>query len=130
MNIVKRALSIIYNKLYIPVMSQTVDLWHKMSEIQNKYHITSKISNVAILGTPNHGNLGDYAINVAERDLFHKAFPDWNIFEVDLTDFPKEVKALKKVLSSGDILVLTGGGNLGNQYMDDERVRRDTIRMF
>lgn len=128
MNIIKRVKSVINNKVLLPVYSKTVGLVREEKKVRQKYSIGNK--NVAIFGTPNHGNLGDYAIGVAEKELFRKYFSDYNIFDVDLTDFPKEKKALSKVLKRTDILVLTGGGNLGNEYMDDEMVRRDTIRMF
>ena len=130
MNFANRIKSIIYYKFYQPAYSHTIGLLKKIYLVKNKYKIEKNRNNIVILGTPNHGNLGDYAINVAERELFADTFPDWNIFEVDLTDFPKEIYALSKILSRRDILVLTGGGNLGNQYMDDENVRRETIRLF
>lgn len=130
MNFLQRIQSILYYKFYFPFYEHTIGLAKKVQIVKNKYKIGRGKSNIVILGTPNHGNLGDYAINVAERELFTFFFPEWNIFEVDLTDFPQEKKALRKALSHRDILILTGGGNLGNQYMDDENVRRDTIRMF
>lgn len=130
MNFANRIKSIIYYKFYQPAYNHTIGLLKKIYIVKNKYKIEKNRNNIVILGTPNHGNLGDYAINVAERELFADTFPDWNIFEVDLTDFPKEIYALSKILSRRDVLVLTGGGNLGNQYMDDENVRRETIRLF
>ena len=130
MNFINRVKSIIYYKVFQPAYNNTIGFWKKVYTVKNKYKIIKNRNNIVILGTPNHGNLGDYAINVAERELFADTFPDWNIFEVDLTDFPKEIHALGKILSCKDILVLTGGGNLGNQYMDDENVRRETIRLF
>ena len=130
MNFINRIKSIIYYKVFQPAYNNTIGFRKKVYAVKNKYKIEKNRNNIVILGTPNHGNLGDYAINVAERQLFADTFPDWNIFEVDLTDFPKEIHALGKILSCKDILVLTGGGNLGNQYMDDENVRRETIRLF
>ena len=130
MNFINRIKRIIYYKVFQPSYNNTIGFGKKVYEVKNKYKIEKNRNNIVILGTPNHGNLGDYAINVAERELFTDSFPDWNILEVDLTDFPKEKYALRKILSHKDILVLTGGGNLGNQYMDDENVRRETIRLF
>lgn len=126
--ILRRIKSILYYKFALPLYKNTLGISRDKIKIKEKYHITDK--NIVILGTPNHGNLGDYAIGVAEKKLFRRFFPGYNIFDVNLTDFPHEKKALRKALSHRDILVLTGGGNLGNQYMDDENVRRDTIRMF
>lgn len=99
-------------------------------KIKRKYHISRKQKNVVIFGTPNHGNLGDYAIYVAERMLFQRRLPERNVFGVNMTDFQHEISALKKLLKREDLLVLTGGGNLGNQYMDDEKIRRVVIEQF
>lgn len=44
--------------------------------------------------------------------------------------FFHEIRALKGLLTGKDLLILTGGGNLGNQYPDDERIRRKTIETF
>ncbi|MBQ9135765.1 MAG: polysaccharide pyruvyl transferase family protein [Lachnospiraceae bacterium] len=85
---------------------------------------------MVIFGTPNHGNLGDYAIFAAEKKLFQKMLPDSNVFGVNMTDFQHEIESLKNLLKSEDLLVLTGGGNLGNQYMDDEKIRRTVIQKF
>ena len=47
-----------------------------------------------------------------------------------MVDFFHEICALKGLLTGKDLLILTGGGNLGNQYPDDERIRRKTIETF
>ncbi len=47
-----------------------------------------------------------------------------------MVDFFHEIRALKGLLTGKDLLILTGGGNLGNQYPDDERIRRKTIETF
>ena len=47
-----------------------------------------------------------------------------------MTDFQHEIDVLKKMLNKKDVLILTGGGNFGNQYMDDEKIRRLVIQKF
>lgn len=130
MNIVKRVFSVCYYRVIYPIYSFTIKAGNTQKRVKRKYLLKKGIRNIAIIGTPNHGNLGDYAIYVAEREILRKHFPDCNIFAVNMTDFQHEVNALKKLLNKNDILVLTGGGNLGNQYMDDEMIRRKTIQLF
>lgn len=130
LNIVKRAASVIWYRMFFPLYTVTIKAAKDRKYIKNKYQIKKKVRNVVIFGTPNHGNLGDYAIYLAEKQLFAKYLPDSNIFGVNMTDFQHEVRALTGLLQKEDLLILTGGGNLGNQYMDDEKIRRETIMHF
>lgn len=108
----------------------TLETRRRKKELTQKYHIHKKRRNIVIIGTPNHGNLGDYAIYMAEEELFRTYDPAANVFGIHMTDFQNEKQILKKVISPEDLLILTGGGNMGNQYMEDETVRRDTILEF
>lgn len=99
-------------------------------EIKAKYQIQKNKRNIVIFGTPNHGNLGDYAIYLAEKKLLEGYAPDCHVFDVNMAYFNREIEYLPKLISTRDLLVLTGGGNLGNQYMDDENIRRKVISIF
>lgn len=119
-----------YGHIYQKAKKAFVDTPSKRREIVSKYNIRKGILNVVIFGTPNHGNLGDYAIYVAEKQLLSKYYCDCNIFGVNMTDFQHEIDILAKLLDEKDLLILTGGGNFGNQYMDDEKIRRAVISKF
>lgn len=99
-------------------------------DLKAKYQIKKKKRNIVIFGTPNHGNLGDYAIYLAEKKLLESYALDYHIFDINMADFNREIKYLPRILDTRDILILTGGGNLGNQYMDDENIRRKVISIF
>lgn len=130
MNGITRLGSIFYYKIAYPLYEKTFGLLKQKKQVKLKYHIRGNRRNVVIFGVPNHGNLGDYAIFTAERELLSGYLPDANVFGVNMVDFSHEIRALKKLLSEKDLLILTGGGNLGNQYPDDERIRRITIESF
>ncbi|MDE5804226.1 MAG: polysaccharide pyruvyl transferase family protein [Lachnospiraceae bacterium] len=130
MNIVKRAMSVLWNRALFPLYTGTIKAVKDKKRIREKYQIKKGVKNIVIFGTPNHGNLGDYAIYLAESQLFARYLPECNIFGVNMTDFQHEVKTLCGLLKKEDLLVLTGGGNLGNQYMDDEKIRREVILRF
>ncbi len=104
-----------------------VEFAKRTKAIRQKYGIQKNKKNIIIIGTPNHGNLGDYAIYLAEEKIFQKYCPDANLFGVNMSDFPLEREILKSLVAPQDLLVLTGGGNMGNQYMDDENIRRAVI---
>lgn len=126
----KRAISIFRNRIWYPFYASTIGAVKKRSTVKEKYGIRKGIRNVVIFGTPNHGNLGDYAIYAAEKKLLSRYFPKHLVFGVNMTDFQHEIKALHSLLYEDDLLVLTGGGNLGNEYMDDENIRRIVIETF
>ncbi len=130
MNVVRKAFLWGYYRIIVPVYELLIGRNKKKKQIRQKYNISSKRKNIVIFGTPNHGNLGDYAIYVAERKLFTRFCPESNVFGINMTDFQHEIASLKKLLSEEDLLILTGGGNLGNQYMDDEKIRRSVIENF
>ena len=130
MNIVKRIILVCYYRIIDPLYRCTIKAYQTKIRVKSKYLISKGIRNIAIIGIPNHGNLGDHAIYVAERELLSSYFPDCHVFAVNMTDFQHEIRALGRLLKKNDILVLTGGGNLGNEYMDDEIIRRETILSF
>lgn len=119
-----------YGHIYEKAKKAFIDTPAKKREVTVKYKIRKGTPNIVIFGTPNHGNLGDYAIYVAEKQLLAKYYSGWNIFGVNMTDFQHEVDILAKLLDDKDLLILTGGGNFGNQYMDDEKIRRVVIQKF
>lgn len=80
-----------------------------------------------LIDTPSHGNLGDHAIALAELNYFADYFPNYKTFEVCEDDFNTSILAIKKCIQPDDIIVLSGGGNLGEKYILDEKIRRKTI---
>ena len=98
--------------------------------IGKKYNLSKDKRNIILIGTPNHGNLGDQAIAYAEKEFLKNFFHDKNIAEVCMQDFAVDIDALYYLIKSDDIIVLHGGGNCGNFYMDDEMIRRYVVLRF
>ena len=130
MNPLKKTFLWLYYRIVSPIYERTIGTAKRKKTIKTKYSISTERKQVVIFGTPNHGNLGDYAIYVAEKKLFNQFLPSSNVFGINMTDFQHEIDSLTKLLKKEDLLILTGGGNLGNQYMDDETIRRTVIERF
>lgn len=130
MRMIKRATAIFWNRVCYPLYCVTIKAVRDKHRVREKYSIQRGRLNVVIFGSPNHGNLGDYAILEAEKKLLTELLPKANLFDVNMTDFAHEIKALRSLLTKKDLLFLTGGGNLGNQYPDDEEIRRRVIQCF
>ena len=77
-----------------------------------------------IFNAPNHGNLGDHAILVAEQTILkEKGIESFSILSHDtqyfLDNFSKDIK-------SQDVIMITGGGNFGTIW-EHEQIRANQI---
>lgn len=85
---------------------------------------------IIIMGEPYHGNIGDQAIYYAEEKFIKKYFPDFEYHHVHEEKLDTCVKKMKDTISPDDIIMIHGGGNLGNIYARPERGRREVIKTF
>lgn len=85
---------------------------------------------IILMGFPNHRNLGDQAIALAEEIFIRKNFPEYDFYSVPEGIMLKCVYKVRKACTDEDILVLHGGGNFGNQYMYIEESRRKILELF
>ena len=91
---------------------------------------------IFLLGTPDHGNLGDHAIAWGERVILQEYFPDHAIIEIPRDYLTGELGELvwglgsERYMRQSDLIALIGGGNLGNLWIKNEIVRRLVIDKF
>ncbi|WP_215698772.1 glycosyltransferase [Clostridium sp. MCC353] len=84
---------------------------------------------IYIIGTPDHDNLGDHAIALSTQQFLEEHFSNYEVIDVTEEEYWKYRDSLiKRVNTKKDLIVLQGGGNLGNQYMYIENIRRDVIK--
>ncbi|MEE6665700.1 polysaccharide pyruvyl transferase family protein, partial [Limosilactobacillus fermentum] len=83
-----------------------------------------------MFGVPSYTNLGDQAISLAERKYIEAEFPEYQYIEIVEEDDDEAIPVVKKNLSSADIIAFTGGGNMGNLYLDHEKARRKVFSTF
>lgn len=83
-----------------------------------------------IMGIPYHGNIGDQAIAIAEEQILKKYFPEYdiNLMSEDNLDICSE--RAKKYINEETIILLHGGGNIGDTYSRPERGRRKVIQLY
>ena len=101
-----------------------------LNYIKDKYKIQPMVRNIFIIGTPSHGNLGDHAIWYATWKLLREMYATANIVDILIEDFFAEIDAIYELTQDQDLIILQGGGNLGNCYMDDEMIRRYVLLRF
>lgn len=79
---------------------------------------------------PNHGNMGDQAIAFATLEFLKKYFCEYEIIEIDRKELYKNFYGIKRSINKDDLIVLHGGGNMGNLYLPEEESRRFVIEKF
>ena len=83
-----------------------------------------------LLGTEDYGNIGDHAIAIAEKSFLKRFFPKMDIIEVPGTLYYSRKEKLLQEIREKDIIISTGGGNMGNQYPGTENIRRDIVESW
>lgn len=85
---------------------------------------------VYLIGTPDHYNIGDHIITYATCILLKDVMQEAELIEISMREFPRKLPELQKNVKKDDVLILQGGGNMGNIYWRNERIRREIIRNF
>ena len=85
---------------------------------------------IILMGFPLHRNLGDQAIALAEEKFIKENFPEYEYYAVAEGLLMDCIDKVRAACTDDDILVLHGGGNLGNQYINIENSRRKIFELF
>lgn len=96
----------------------------------SKLKRTFKEKRIILFCTPEHGNLGDHAIAIAQDKFFKDNFPKINIIEITSHFYLKKKEVIKKLINETDILVISGGGFIGSLWLNEEYLVRDIISNF
>ncbi|RKI41969.1 hypothetical protein D7V86_08460 [bacterium D16-51] len=97
--------------------------WHREMDRIKK----SKKPRIFLVGTPVHGNLGDHAIAEKEKEFLIKYFPEYELFEILMPMYHTEKRKIKQLAVSEDIIAISGGGWMGNLWLENEKVIREIV---
>ena len=114
---------------FISRILQRVTQYRKENRLLKTLKFSSK-QRIWILGVPTHGNLGDHAIAIAQNKMLRRLFPETEIIEIDRATYVHQKKSLSRKISAQDILVIPGGGWLGNQWYHNEIMVEDVCNRF
>lgn len=121
MNVVKKILKFVRCiKSYTLYPKQNLEYKRKYFERQA----------IILMGEPEYNNLGDHAIAYATEKFVQIEFPDFEYFSITENDIKYNMKNVSKIINEGDILLLQGGGNMGDMYPDQVEIRRKVIEKF
>ena len=100
--------------------------WRKiLREIKN-----NKNKKIILIGTPAHGNLGDHAIAEEEKNFIKKYFSDYSLYEIIMPLYNICQNKLKKIILPKDIIIISGGGWMGNLWLHNEITIRNIIKTY
>jgi len=85
---------------------------------------------IILIGTPEHGNLGDHLIAKGELEYFNRNFNDYKIIEITGGNYRHNNNKLLNLIKKDDIIAITGGGFLGSLWIKEEEMVRDVIEKF
>lgn len=83
-----------------------------------------------VMGIPHHGNLGDNAIAVAEEQLLNRYFTEYKKYYMQEEFLDVCCQRAKRFIHEEDVILLHGGGNIGDTYVVPEKGRRKVIETF
>ena len=79
---------------------------------------------------PDHGNIGDLALGYAQREYMVRLLPNYDHIEIPVSQTYNVLRKVRSQVTPQDVIVLTGGGDMGTHYLGVERQRRFIIRKF
>lgn len=85
---------------------------------------------IILFATPNSGNLGDHAIAEAAKTFFEDNLSDDLYTEFSIHQYKYDKEHIQRKVNDEDIVVITGGGFLGNLWLLGENTVRDIIERF
>lgn len=91
---------------------------------------SNKNKKIFLFGTPMHGNLGDHAIAIQEQYFFEDFFPDYEYCEILMPMYHTQKEIIKNTVTPEDLVVISGGGWMGNLWIHNEYVIREIVQNY
>lgn len=84
-----------------------------------------------VLGTPNHENLGDSAIAIAQMQFLHRCgLAENRIKEISYNEYRHYRKGIHRWIPKNGLIAHLGGGHMGNQWREEEQFHREQLEVF
>ena len=107
--------------------------WAKFKFSRNDKYIKlkkNKENKIFLMDTPNHGNLGDQAIAIAELQHLQHFYPAKNIFEFTHLECTYNLNQIKHFFRKNDVLIIHGGGFIGSIWKKEHKVLIKILKKF
>jgi len=96
------------------------------------YFRVTKKPQFIVVGSPTHINLGDSAITISQTNFLTEIDSSKTecVKELTFSEYNKDRNIYKKAISPKSVICGLGGGNMGNQWPDEELFRQELIKDF
>ena len=118
----------ILHNTYIYLFYEKIKNYYLITKVTGKYDKYKKEKKVFLMQTPTHGNLGDQAIVYAQIEFIKKINPGFKIIEAPYDEIYSSIKEINLIVNKDDIIVIPGGGNMGDLYPCEEYMRRFIVK--
>lgn len=85
---------------------------------------------IVLIGTPAHGNLGDQAIALSELKFIEDNKGNAAVFEIPMPLYKTHRSRLKKYIRKNDLIIISGGGWMGNLWIHNEITIREIVNDY
>lgn len=85
---------------------------------------------IYLIGTADYSNIGDQAIALGEIKLLREILPDYEILEIESGVYDSNEKKIKSIISKQSTILITGGGFIGDLWLNGENLVRSVIINF
>ncbi len=101
-----------------------------IKSLETRINSSTSDRKIFFISTPCHGNLGDHAIVFAQEKFIRKLYPKSDIVEFTSKEFSAYNKTIKKYVSSNDLILINGGGNLGTIWEVEDDIIAEAIATY
>ncbi len=88
------------------------------------------LKKIILFDVPTHGNIGDAGIAIAEEVFIKENLQEYEYMKILDIQTEEGIQKAQETITSEDIILLHGGGNLGDEYMLCENRRRMVMKAF
>lgn len=85
---------------------------------------------IILMGDPEYENLGDHAIAYATKAFIERTCSGYTFVSVPEKYIKYSFFSVKREVEDSDVLLLQGGGNMGDLYPDQVEIRKKVILAF
>ena len=85
---------------------------------------------VFLLLSPQYLNYGDHAIALSEIMTLQRLFPEVNIVDANYSLFDYWSGRVKAAADEGDVILVTGGGYMGNLWPKNQALTEKVVETF
>ena len=119
----------IYNNLHHSLFLKK-EFIKKLLKTWIYFRITAKPEFI-VIGSPTHHTLGDSAITISQINFLNKINPAIDcVKELTMSEYNSNRDIYSKAISPKSVICGLGGGNMGNQWPEEELFRHKLIKDF